>query len=61
MAEEWRRAYGKEATDIMQLAEGSNRVNHVRFPTVDELLQASTETERRLLYVISFLASPKAR
>jgi ankyrin repeat protein len=61
MAEEWRSAYGKEATDIVQLAEGSDGANRVCFPVADELSQTSTETERRLLYVISFLASPKAR
>ncbi|KAJ2986733.1 hypothetical protein NUW58_g4888 [Xylaria curta] len=46
--EQWLAAYGKEATDILQLSEGNDKVTSVRFPLEEELHQAHAKNERHL-------------
>lgn len=57
MTQDWCNAFGREGGHLVQLSEGSGGATRVdfpaAFPTVEELLQQSSETERRILYDIS--------
>jgi hypothetical protein len=56
VAEEWRKAHGKDVRDIMELREESDGSKSVdfdsTFPTAEDLSLAVVIDEKRLLYVI---------